>query len=89
MYKIRCPHLGLEISHSGGDLRAHVYEVGEFELLSFGALKELEETSVPHEFGDDVNRLLHRTNGVELNQLRVPKLLHDTRLSCKGEEEEG
>ena len=40
-------------------------------------MQEFEQTAIPHELGDDVDRLLHRTDGVKLNKLSVAQLLHD------------
>ena len=43
-------------------------------------LEELQQAAVAHELGDDVDGSLHRTHGVQLDELRVAQLLHDLRL---------
>lgn len=71
--------LRLQVRHPGGDLRRHVYELRHLQALAL-ALQELEQRTVLHQLGDDVDRLLHRAHGVQLYELRVSQLLHDLRL---------
>lgn len=40
-------------------------------------LQVLEQAAVPHELGNDVDRLLDRADSVQLYELAVPQFLHD------------
>ena len=58
-------------------LRRHIHQVVGLECFSLVVLEEFEQSAANHEFGNDINRLFLRADGVELNESGVLEFFHD------------
>ena len=68
--------LALEVRHPGRHLGRHVDQLGQLHGPAL-ALEVLQQTPVLHQLGDDEDRLLQGTHGVQLDQFGMSQLFHD------------
>lgn len=69
-----------EIAHPAGDLRGHVHEHDGGDVLAVAVAQVVQQVTLAHELGDDVEGGLARAHAQQLHEVRVLHLLHDGRL---------